>query len=73
MPLNARRADVPSELAALVARMMAKKPGRRFQAPVEVARRLMPFAGPAANRIAPPSGTELFESEIRAVDEIRAE
>ena len=41
--LNVVRPDVPSELAALVAKMMAKDPDRRFQAPYEVAKALTPF------------------------------
>jgi serine/threonine protein kinase len=43
MPLNLVRPEVPTELAALVAKMMAKEPGRRFQAPREVAQVLKPF------------------------------
>ncbi len=42
-PLNLVRPEVPVELAAVVAKMMAKEPGRRFQTPGEVARALMPF------------------------------
>ena len=42
-PLNLVRPEVPVELAALVAKMMAKEPGRRFQTPGEVAQALMPF------------------------------
>jgi serine/threonine protein kinase len=41
--LNFVRPDVPSELAALVAKMMAKEPERRFQTPAEVAQALTPF------------------------------
>ena len=41
--LNFVRPDVPSELAALVAKMMAKEPERRFQTPSEVAQALAPF------------------------------
>ena len=41
-PLNLVRPEVPAELAALVAKMMAKDPARRFQTPAEVA------AGPHA-------------------------
>ena len=37
-PLNLVRPEVPVELAALVAKMMAKEPGRRFQTPGEVAK-----------------------------------
>jgi formylglycine-generating enzyme required for sulfatase activity len=40
---------VPVELAALVAKMMAKEPERRFQEPKEVAQALAPFFKPRAN------------------------
>jgi formylglycine-generating enzyme required for sulfatase activity len=43
MPLNLKRPEVPVELAALVAKMMAKEPERRFQEPKEVAQALTPF------------------------------
>ena len=42
-PLNLARPEVPVELAALVAKMMAKEPARRFQTPKEVAQALTPF------------------------------
>ena len=42
-PLNLVRPEVPAELAALVAKMMAKDPSRRFQTPGEVAPALTPF------------------------------
>jgi uncharacterized protein (TIGR03067 family) len=42
-PLNFVRPEVPSELAALVAKMMAKDSRRRFQTPGEVAEALTPF------------------------------
>ena len=42
-PLNLVRPEVPAELAALVAKMMAKEPARRFQTPGEVAEALTPF------------------------------
>ncbi len=42
-PLNLVRPEVPVELAALVAKMMAKEPVRRFQEPREVAQALTPF------------------------------
>lgn len=42
-PLNLVRPEVPSELAALVAKMMAKEPSGRFQTPGEVAQALLPF------------------------------
>jgi serine/threonine protein kinase len=41
--LNLVRPEVPPELAALVAKMMAKEPGQRFQTPAEVAQALVPF------------------------------
>ena len=41
--LNFVRPEVPSELAALVAKMMAKEPKRRFQTPDEVAKAVSPF------------------------------
>jgi serine/threonine protein kinase len=43
LPLNLTRPEVPVELAALTARMMAKEPKRRFQEPKEVAHALLPF------------------------------
>jgi hypothetical protein len=42
-PLNLARPEVPVELAALVAKMMAKEPERRFQEPKQVAQALLPF------------------------------
>ena len=42
-PLNLASPEVPVELAALVAKMMAKEPERRFQEPKEVAQALAPF------------------------------
>jgi serine/threonine protein kinase len=42
-PLNLIRPEVPVELAALVAKMMAKEPDRRFQTPAEVAQAIGPF------------------------------
>lgn len=43
-PFDAIREDVPIELAAIVARMMAKKPDDRFQSPADAAAALEPFA-----------------------------
>jgi serine/threonine protein kinase len=45
-PLNLARPEVPVELAALVAKMMAKEPGRRFREPKEVAHALKQFFKP---------------------------
>jgi serine/threonine protein kinase len=47
-PLHEVRADVPEALSAVVSRMLAKEPARRYQRPVEVAQALVPFARPAA-------------------------
>jgi WD40 repeat protein/serine/threonine protein kinase/formylglycine-generating enzyme required for sulfatase activity len=43
-PINQLRADLPPGLAAIVERMMAKKPADRFATPGEVATALGPFA-----------------------------
>ncbi len=51
-PLNLVRPEVPAELAALVAKLMAKDPARRFQAPAEVAEALTPFFRGGARRVA---------------------
>jgi serine/threonine protein kinase len=42
-PLNLVRPEVPEELAAVVRKMMAKDPAKRYQTPKEVARALKPF------------------------------
>ena len=43
LPLNLARPEVPIEVAAIVAKMMAKEPERRFQEPKQVAQALLPF------------------------------
>jgi uncharacterized protein (TIGR03067 family) len=43
-PIRTIRPEVPIELAAIVARMMAKSPADRYQTPAEVAAALAPFA-----------------------------
>jgi serine/threonine protein kinase len=43
-PLSKFRPDVPDAVAAIVAKLMAKKPEDRFQAPEELAVALRPFA-----------------------------
>jgi hypothetical protein len=43
-PLHDVRPDVPADLPAVVAKMLAKDPARRFQQPVDAARALAPFA-----------------------------
>jgi serine/threonine protein kinase len=46
-PLNLVRPEVPWELAAVVGKMMAKEPARRYQTPGDVAQALKPFFKPA--------------------------
>ena len=46
---------VPAELAAVVAKMLAKEPERRFQTPAAVAEALKPFFKPGANPGSRPS------------------
>jgi hypothetical protein len=46
-PLPELRPDVPVGLWAVVARMLAKAPERRFQTPKQVAQALLPFCKPA--------------------------
>ncbi len=55
-PLNLIRPEVPAELAALVAKMMAKDPARRFQTPAEVALALTPFFKKGTVTFASPKG-----------------
>ncbi len=55
LPLNLARPEVPVELAALVATMMAKEPDRRFQSPDAVAQALKPFFKPGRARHGRPS------------------
>ena len=61
--LNLVRPEVPAELAALVAKMMAKDPARRFQTPGEVAQALTPFFKKGAVAFkAPASDVSQFDS-----------
>jgi tRNA A-37 threonylcarbamoyl transferase component Bud32 len=46
--LRRARPDMPSELAAVVERLLAKKPEDRYQTPRELAAALKPFTRPAA-------------------------
>jgi hypothetical protein len=58
-PLPVLRPDVPAGLWAVVARLLAKDPGQRFQQPAEVAQALAPFCKPgpkAANLLPAPAG-----------------
>jgi formylglycine-generating enzyme required for sulfatase activity/serine/threonine protein kinase len=55
-PLNLVRPDLPVELAAVVAKMMAKDPTNRYQTPMEVARALVPFFKPGQSVATAPPG-----------------
>jgi hypothetical protein len=52
-PLNLARPEVPAELAAVAAKMMAKDPANRFQTPRDVAQALKPFFKATDARAAP--------------------
>ncbi|MGH7226218.1 MAG: serine/threonine-protein kinase, partial [Gemmataceae bacterium] len=54
-PLNLVRADVPEELAAVVRRMMAKEPAKRYQTPAEVVQALSAAVKSSAKGLAPKS------------------
>jgi hypothetical protein len=56
--LNFVRPDVPAELAAVVAKMIAKDPERRFQTPGEVSKALKAMFNPARSSFAI-TGTEV--------------
>jgi serine/threonine protein kinase len=65
-PLNLIRPEVPVELAALVAKMMAKDPKKRFQTPVAVSRALAPFfQRAAAHRLVPIAENSQIELSAR--------
>jgi serine/threonine-protein kinase len=52
VPVHQLRADLPVEVSAIIARMMAKQPQDRFATPLEVAQALAPYSelGPNAFR-----------------------
>jgi WD40 repeat protein len=56
-PLHELRPDVPAELSAVVSKMLAKDPARRYQRPIEVAQALAPFtkSGAKPTRPSPPA------------------
>jgi formylglycine-generating enzyme required for sulfatase activity/serine/threonine protein kinase len=62
-PLHEVRADVPVEVSAVVAKMLAKDPKQRFQTPVEVTRALAPFARAAGK---PGAAGGVLEPPVRA-------
>ncbi len=61
-PLRELRPDVPAEVAAVAAKMLAKDPAQRYQRPIDVAQTLAPFAKavskvrPAGTAPAPQAG-----------------
>jgi serine/threonine protein kinase len=67
-PLNLVRADVPAELAAIVAKMMAKDPARRFQKPSEIAEALVPFIkqAPKIPVVSPAAADEVPTADLVA-------
>ena len=66
-PLNFLRPEVPAELAAVVAKMLAKEPERRFQTPKEVAQALKLFfrSGNVAPVGSKPDISQVGPSEAR--------
>ena len=64
-PLGTIRPEVQAELAALVAKMMAKDPTLRFQEPAEVSEALAPFY---KNRIAVPITASVGSSQAAESD-----
>ncbi len=72
VPLNQIRPEVPPDVAALVARMMAKNPAQRFQTPGEVAQALVTLlnaVAAAATSPQPEFQVEPLESFTFADDE----
>jgi hypothetical protein len=79
--LHGLRPEVPAELSAVVARMLAKDPAQRYQTPIEVARALAPFVkgGPQAaarpSAALPPPGVSsagrgtLLPADTRRIEE----
>jgi serine/threonine protein kinase len=67
--IRALRPEVPEGLAAVVERMMAKEPGRRYQTPAEVAEALLPWT---QTPILPPPEVEMPQLSPAAVAAIRA-
>jgi hypothetical protein len=79
-PLHELRPDVPAEVAAVAAKMLAKDPARRYQRPIEVAQALAPFAKSGAQAratgVAPPAeksagtGTVMGGDTSRVLDPV---
>jgi hypothetical protein len=63
--LDALRGEVPAELAAVVARMMAKNPAQRYPEPAAVVQALAPFVGTTLKPL-PPAAAALGDAGARA-------
>jgi serine/threonine protein kinase len=70
VPLRSLRPELPSALAAVIARCVAESPAQRFQDVAELARALVPFAPPAASAHAERCA-ELLEREPERVSGVR--
>ena len=63
--LNLVRPEVPAELAAVVAKMMAKEADRRYQTPIEVAKALVRFfTRRSAETVSPNPGTAPGDASV---------
>lgn len=56
-PIRQHRPDVPAEVQAIVARLLAKKQADRFQSPAALAEALRPFCDDGPLPLLPPRGT----------------
>src|SRR5262249_15602853 len=71
-PLNEVRPDVPPELAAVAAKMLAKEPAQRYQKPSEIAQAILPFikagakAMPAVHAPGEPPAESLVNTPAQA-------
>jgi serine/threonine protein kinase len=67
-PLNLVRPEVPEELAAVVRKMMAKSPAKRYQTPLEVVQALAPFVKQGTT---PKSSPELSSGVVEAKSAVK--
>lgn len=63
-PIRSKRADIPEKLAAIIHRMLAKRPEQRFATPAEVEEALKPFCANAdlAALIVPDGETQVMKA-----------
>jgi serine/threonine protein kinase len=71
-PLNQVRPEVPVELAAVVAKMMAKDTDARYQTPGEVGQALKPFLKPGGSLGRQPENTAVEKSETQSTFDRKA-